>query len=80
MASRDLIVIGRGWDSNSPQLQKEVQQIDRILYNVEGRSAIANAHEVIDINRYKRIDIPYLVEQYFSEPNLKPFVFIINKN
>lgn len=79
MLNRDLLVLSRNEDMTSEQIQFHVSQISTLLYNVENMTAFCIANEIIDINRYKIVRKPYLIEQILRDNN-KPFVFVVNKN
>lgn len=80
MPNRDLIVIGKDRNMDDRQWQKQLKEINHILYAIDDVSSFCLAHEVIDINRYKTIKASYLIQKYVSDHQDKPFVFLINKN
>ena len=77
--NRDLIILSRLTDTDTAAFQREVRSIHQILYQVEGTEQFCQAHEVIDINHYRIVQKPYLVQKIISD-RIKPFVFLFNKN
>ena len=61
-------------------MEHEVDLLSSLLYSVESLQSFCIANEVIDINKYKIIQKPYLIQQAIREKSHKPFVFICNKN
>jgi len=78
--NRDMLVLVKDEKMGSDSIQKEMERISRILISVETRDALCIAHEVIDINRCKKITTAHGVNTILQDRFLKPFVFIINKN
>jgi hypothetical protein len=79
--NRDLLVLSKDNSFSSEDLEQEVDLLHKLLYVVEGVESFCTTHEVIDINRYKIIQKPHLIEHVvFRREALKPFVFICNKN
>jgi len=78
--NRDLLVLSKDLFPNTAALEYEVQCLNKILYEVESIRQFCVANEVIDVNRYKIISKPFLVEQAIHQRKNKPFVFINCKN
>ena len=78
--NRDLLVLTKKVTMNAKQLKQEVEQLNELLYHVEDLNSFCTANEIIDVNRYKIIQKPYLIRQAIRERGTKPFVFISNKN
>jgi hypothetical protein len=78
--NRDLLVLTKKVTMNPTELEHEVELLVDLLYHVENINAFSIANEVLDINRYKVIEKPHLVQKIIREKKLKPFVFISNKN
>lgn len=77
--NRDLLVLFKE-ETNPQAIQNEVDQLHELLYCIETVAHLALAHEVININKRR-------ISSRFSElfnvlncPELKPFVFLNNKN
>ena len=62
------------------ELEHEVKRLHEILYDTETMKNFCVANEIIDVNRYKIISKPLLIEQIVVKNGLKGFQFICNKN
>ncbi len=78
--NRDLLVLTKKNTMNPLELEHEVELITELLYHVENAEAFCIANEIIDLNRYKIIHKAHLIEKVIREKEMKPFVFISNKN
>lgn len=78
--NRDLLVLTKKETMNPLELEHEVELIIDLLYHVENVEAFCIANEIIDLNRYKIINKANLIQRVIKEKELKPFVFISNKN
>jgi hypothetical protein len=76
----DLLVLTKRYEMNQPELDLEIERLADFFYKVESSSAICLANEIIDINRLSVIKRPGKVRKALRCPQLKPFVFICNKN
>ncbi len=77
---RDLLVLSRSLIANEKAFEHEVSCLHKILLEVEKMNHFCIANEVVDVNRYKVISKPFLVEQAVHQRKNKPFVFINCKN
>ncbi len=78
--NRDLLVLSKKITMDPIELEHEVELLVDLLYHVENLNAFCIANEVFDLNKYKILKKPRLVQQAIREKRLKPFVFISNKN
>ncbi|MEP6465527.1 MAG: hypothetical protein ABJB05_04445 [Parafilimonas sp.] len=78
--NRDLLVLTKKELMNQQELDHEIELLNDLFCHVENSNALCIANEVIDVNRYKVIRRLHLVRQILKEQQLKPFVFISNKN
>ncbi len=78
--NRDLLVLTKKQSMNQQELEHEIELLNDLFCFVENSNALCIANEVIDINRYKIIRKLHRVKQILQEQQLKPFVFISNKN
>ena len=76
MPNRDMLLIAK----KGVDIQHQLALLEAILLEVENMSAICIANEILDVNKYKRITHPHLIEQYIQNKRNKPFVFLCNKN
>ncbi len=78
--NRDLLVLSKNVTSDAIAMQIEINKLGQLLHAVENLHSFCIANEIIDINKYKIITKPYQIQQRIRQRNIKPFVFIINKN
>ncbi|MGF7232532.1 hypothetical protein [Arachidicoccus sp.] len=79
LQKRDLIILSKSFETSVDAFEKEVYSINCVLYTVESMEMFCIVNEIIDINRYKIIDTPFLIQKVISD-RMKPFVFVYNKN
>lgn len=79
-ANRDLLVLVKEAFSNKEAMQHELQQLNRLLVKFETLDSFCVAHEVFDINKYRILTGKSQLEKIIERDQLKPFVFICNKN
>lgn len=80
MPNRDLLVLMKDECLDEDAMQYELEQLNQLLLNFDTMANICPAHEVLDMNRYKVIDKYAQVEKIMERDELKPFVFVYNKN
>lgn len=78
--NRDMLVLVKDEKMGSDSIMMEMERIGKMLMAVETRDSMCIAHEVIDLNRCKKITSIRKVDTVLQEKKLKPFVFILNKN
>ncbi|MDI9364182.1 MAG: hypothetical protein QM541_04465 [Flavobacterium sp.] len=78
--NRDLLVLMKYDSVSDAAIEHEVTLLSNILYSVESIHSFCIANEVIDVNKYKIIQKPHLIQQAIREKSHKPFIFICNKN
>lgn len=79
LQKRDLIILSKSSETSIEAFEKEVHSINRVLYTVESMQMFCIVNEIIDINRYKIIDTPFLIQKIVAD-KMRPFVFVYNKN
>ena len=79
-SKRDLLVLSKKVSLDPQELEHEVEMLHELLFHIETITNFCKANEIIDVNRYKIITKPHLIEQIVRRPTLKPFNFICNKN
>lgn len=77
---RDLLVLSSKISLTPQQLEKEVRSLHELLYSIETTNHFCTANEVINLNTYKIIRKPHLIEKCVREIETRPFIFICNKN
>ena len=79
-ANRDLLVLFKE-ELMSPQaIEHEVGLLHELLYTVEKIENLVTAHEVINLNSYKIYNQFNIIRNTIRRKELKPFVFLNNKN
>ncbi len=79
-SNRDLLVLFKE-ELMSPQaIEHEVEMLHELLFDVERIDNLIIAHEVININRYKIQHEPHIIKETLRTREIKPFVFLNNKN
>ena len=78
--NRDLLVLVKDEFDNERVMERELQRLNRLLYQFETLDTIAVAHEIFELNKGKIIDITTGVKKVLSNKKLKPFQFACNKN
>ena len=78
--NRDLLVLFKE-DMMSPQaIEHEVEMLHDLLYMVDKIDNLVIANEIINLNNYKIQTKPHIIRETIRRQQLKPFVFLNNKN
>ena len=79
-SNRDLLVLFKE-ELMSPQaIEHEVEMLHELLYTVEQIDNLVTAHEVINLNNYKIQNQYNIIRNTIRRKELKPFIFLNNKN
>lgn len=78
--NRDLLVLFKQELMTPQAMEHEVEMLHELLYTVECSEQVTDAHELIDLTKYKIINKPHLIRAAFRQREEKPFVFLNNKN
>ena len=78
--NRDLLVLSQSAQHNPYVLERELAQLNSLLFDIENWAVFSIANEIIDINRRKIIRKTHLIQKILTEKKQKPFVFTCNKN
>lgn len=78
-SNRDLLVLTRSAVLNKQEMDEEVQKLHALLFETESLTTFCVANEIIDIDRYKIISKPAIIQKMIAK-RLKPFQFVNNKN
>ena len=76
--NRDLLLLYKEEVYNDDLLQKEVECLHEILMRVEQNEVFCQAHELVA--RHKITRKAKTIVNAISDPELRPFHFLINKN
>jgi hypothetical protein len=77
---RDLILLRKEDQPDELNIEREVDWINHLLQTVETISSLCNAHELIDLNRYKIYQDNVSISKALKQKELKPFQFLFNRN
>jgi hypothetical protein len=78
--NRDMLVLVKDEFLSDDSIQHELEKINRLLVSFETSENLCAAHEVFDLNSYKKVTKIFKLQQILNTEELKPFMFIINKN
>lgn len=79
-SNRDLLVLFKEELMTPQAIEHEVEMLHELLYEVERIDNLITAHEVINLNRYKIQHQPHIIRNTIRQRELKPFIFLNNKN
>jgi hypothetical protein len=77
---RDLLVLVRDEYMSETFMEKELEQLNDMLFQFETIEKFCLVHEIFDLNKYKIITKPGLMQQIIRQKELKAFQFVYNKN
>jgi hypothetical protein len=77
---RDLILLKRNEQRTGLSIQREIDSINMLLFQVETSPTYFNSYELIDVNRYKVLHDHVTISKALKPKALKPFQFLINRN
>lgn len=77
---RDLLVLMKKNTLHASVINNEVEWLHGLLYETERLDNIAQAHELIDMRRYKVYNNPFQIKNALRAKEEKAFVFLFNKN
>ena len=78
--NRDLLVLFKEELMNPQAIEHEVEMLHELLYSVERIDNLIVAHEVINLNKYRIISDKNIIRMTLRQNELKPFIFLNNKN
>lgn len=78
--NRDLLVLVKDDRLDKDAIEFELEQLNQMLLIFETVDNLCVAHEVFDLNRYKVFKMVKHIRPVISQKELKPFVFLFNKN
>jgi len=79
-SNRDLLVLVKDAFSDKEAIQHELNQLNRLLVKFETLESFCVAHEVFDMQKYRILSGKSQLQKIVEKEELKPFVFICNKN
>lgn len=78
--NRDLLVLFNQELMTPQAIEFEVEKLHILLQSVERLHNLITAHEIIDLNKYKVTNKYSNLRKVLLQGELKPFVFLNNKN
>lgn len=79
-SNRDLLVLFNEELMNPQAIEHEVELLHELLHKVERINNLVTAHEVINLVKFKIQNQFHIIRQAILMKELKPFVFLNNKN
>ena len=79
-SNRDLLVLVKDEQMSEQSMEQELEQLNELLFHFETIDSFCTAHEVFDVNKHKTLHKRDSMQKIIREKELKPFVFICNKN
>lgn len=79
-SNRDLLVLLKDEAMSNQAIEQEVEQLNDLLHHTESAEIFCAVNEVVDMNRYVIHRDQKALVQIMFQPELKPFIFINNKN
>jgi hypothetical protein len=79
-SNRDLLVLVKDAHTNQEAMQHELHQLNTLLLRFETLDSFCTAHEVFDIPKYRVLTSKSQLQKIIEKDEMKPFVFICNKN
>jgi len=77
---RDLLVLSNNSTLTPQQFEQALAMLDEMLYDIEKLSSFCTDTEIINLNNYKILRKPHLIEKSLRDMQTKPFIFVCNKN
>ena len=78
--NRDLLVLVKDEHMNEQLMEQELEQLNDLLFHFETIESFCIAHEVFDVNRHKILYKKDTMQKIVRQKELRPFIFICNKN
>jgi hypothetical protein len=79
-SNRDLLVLFKQELMTPQAIEHEVAWLHELLYNVERLDNFVNAHELLDLNKFKITNSPVEIKKVIRRKKETAFVFLNNKN
>ncbi len=79
-SNRDLLLLFKDELMTPQAIEQQVERLHELLYGVEKVENIITSHEIINVNKHKIFNDSVRLKNVFRRKELKPFVFLNNKN
>ena len=77
---RDLLVLVKDEHMNELFMEKELVQLNEMLFHYETIEKFCTVHEIFDLNKNQIVIKPRQMQKVIRQKELKHFQFICNKN
>ena len=78
--NRDLLVLLKDETMSEHAIEREVEKLNAMLFQLESIDHFCEAHEMLDLNKFKISTDKKLIMQVTKFKELKPFIFLCNVN
>jgi hypothetical protein len=78
--NRDLLVLLKDETMSEHAIEREVEKLNAMLFQLESTDNFCLSHELLDMNRYKISSDKWKIMQAIRQKELKPFTFLCNLN
>lgn len=78
--NRDLLVMVKNRSMTEEAIEREVEQLNRILFNVETIDNLSHCCECIDVNRRRISQARKHMVRSLRDQGTKPFIFLFTLN
>lgn len=79
-SNRDLLVLLKDDSMTDRAIEQEVERLNELLFHVESADTFCRSNELFDLNKYKVFQEKTNLVRIMYQTELKPFIFILNKN
>jgi hypothetical protein len=78
--NRDLLVLLKDETMSEHAIEREVEKLNAMLFQLESIDNFCAAHEMLDLNKFKISTDKKLIMQVTKMKEIKPFIFLCNVN
>jgi hypothetical protein len=78
--NRDLLVLLKDETMSEHAIEREVEKLNAMLFQLESIDNFCVSHEMLDMNKFKISHDRKSIMQAAKQKELKPFVFLCNLN
>jgi hypothetical protein len=75
-----LLVLVKDEHMNEQLMEQELEQLNDLLFHFETIESFCIAHEIFDVNKHKTLCKKDSMQKIVRQKELRPFIFICNKN
>jgi len=78
--NRDLLVLLKDETMSEQAIEREVEKLNDMLFQLESVDNFCVSHEMLDMNKFKIFTDQKSIMQVVRQKELKPFVFLCSLN